>query len=237
MKSKINCIAVDDEPIALLIIQQFCERLGGLDLTTYNEPRTGLEAIARRKPDLVFLDIAMNSISGLDIARTLPRDCCLIFTSAHAQYALDGFDLDAVDFLHKPFAYDRFERAVKKALRHIETRRNKPHHDKIIVKQEYNNITIRIADILYVEAMENYTKIFCKSGDHIIARTNLKSLGERLPKHEFIRIHRSYIIAVNQVRRFSKREIELNGKQTPIPIGRQYADSVHKTLVDFMPEE
>lgn len=108
---KLTCIAIDDEPIALLIISQFCERKGGLELTTFSEPLTGLKEIARCKPDLVFLDIEMNSISGLDIAHALPPESCLIFTTAHAQYALDGFDLDAVDFLHKPFAYERFEKS------------------------------------------------------------------------------------------------------------------------------
>ena len=108
---KLTCIAIDDEPIALLIISQFCERKGGLELTTFSEPLTGLREIARRKPDLVFLDIEMNSTNGLDIAHALPPESCLIFTTAHAQYALDGFDLDAVDFLHKPFAYERFEKA------------------------------------------------------------------------------------------------------------------------------
>ena len=116
-----TCIAIDDEPLALLVITQFCERFGGLELTTFSEPLVGLEEIRRRKPDLVFLDIEMNSISGLDIARDLPKECCFIFTTAHAQYALNGFELDAVDFLHKPFAYERFEKAVEKAIRRIET--------------------------------------------------------------------------------------------------------------------
>ena len=103
---KFSCIAIDDEPLALLVITQFCERFGNLDLSTFSEPRIGLEEIKRHKPDLVFLDIEMNSINGLDIAHALPRECCFIFTTAHAQYALNGFDLDAVDFLHKPFAYE-----------------------------------------------------------------------------------------------------------------------------------
>ena len=107
----ITCIAIDDEPMALLVIEQFCRRRGGLELTTFSEPRVGLEEIRRRKPDLVFLDIQMNSINGLQIADVLSHECCFIFTTAYAQYALDGFNLDAVDFLHKPFSYERFETA------------------------------------------------------------------------------------------------------------------------------
>ena len=98
MNRNLKCIAIDDEPMALLVIEQFCRRKGGIELTTFSEPRVGLEEIVRCKPDLVFLDIQMNSISGLEIADTLPRECCFIFTTAHAQYALEGFNLDAVDF-------------------------------------------------------------------------------------------------------------------------------------------
>ena len=117
---KINCIAIDDEPIALFIIKQFCDRKGGMEITTFCDPRIGLEEIIRTKPDLVFLDIEMNGLNGLDVAKALPVECTLIFTTAHAKYALDGFNLDAVDFLHKPIAYKRFERAVEKlSLIHI----------------------------------------------------------------------------------------------------------------------
>lgn len=226
---KLTCIAIDDEPIALLIISQFCERKGGLELTTFSESLTGLKEIARCKPDLVFLDIEMNSISGLDIAHALPPESCLIFTTAHAQYALDGFDLDAVDFLHKPFAYERFEKAVEKAIVFIEARQNKL-PENIIIKQEYNNISIPISDILYIEAMENYTKIFRINGNYILSRTSLKSIQEMLPEKAFLRTHRSYIIPVNKVERFFKREINLTGCRIVIPIGRQYAENVYATL-------
>ena len=98
-REDITCVAIDDEPMALLVIEQFCRRRGGMELTCFSEPRVGLEAIRQQQPDLVFLDIQMNSISGLDIADALPPDCCLVFTTAYAQYALEGFNLDAVDFL------------------------------------------------------------------------------------------------------------------------------------------
>ena len=112
MNRTLKCIAIDDEPMALLVIEQFCRRKGGLEITTFSEPHIGLEAICQSKPDLVFLDIQMSSISGLRIAEILPKECCFIFTTAYAEYALEGFNLDAVDFLHKPFAYGRFETAV-----------------------------------------------------------------------------------------------------------------------------
>ena len=183
----------------------------------------------KEQKDIVFLDIEMNSTKGLDIAHALPPESCLIFTTAHAQYALDGFDLDAVDLLHKPFAYERFEKAVEKAIVLIEARQHKV-PENIIIKQEYNNISIPISDILYIEAMENYTKIFRINGNYILSRTSLKSIQEMLPEKAFLRTHRSYIIPVNKVERFSKREINLTGCRIVIPIGRQYAENVYATL-------
>ena len=225
-----TCIAIGVEPLALLVFSQLCERFGGLDLTTFSEPRVGLEEIRRNKPDLVFLDIEMNSISGLDIAHALPDECCFIFTTAHAQYALNGFELDAVDFLHKPFAYERFEKAVEKALRRIESQREKS-TDSIVVKQDYNNVTVSMSDILYIEAMENYTKIFKSSGGYILSRTNMKTIQELLPESNFLRIHRSYIVPIEKVEIFSKKRVKLIGQELFLPVGRFYANHIYDTLI------
>ena len=159
---KFSCIAIDDEPLALLVITQFCERFGNLDLSTFSEPRIGLEEIKRHKPDLVFLDIEMNSINGLDIAHALPRECCFIFTTAHAQYALNGFDLDAVDFLHKPFAYERFKKAVEKAIRRIETEKVP---ENIVIKQEYANVQFPLMTFYISKRWKTILKFFGKTGD------------------------------------------------------------------------
>lgn len=112
-----RCIAIDDEPIALSVISQFCGRLGNIDVAVYSDPRLGLEAVLKNKPDIVFLDIEMNDINGLSIAKEIGSDVAFIFTTAYLQYALDGYDLDAVDFLHKPFSFDRFRIAMEKASR------------------------------------------------------------------------------------------------------------------------
>lgn len=110
----IKCIAIDDEPIALSIIRRYCEQRGNVALETYTSPRQGMLRIREWKPDVVFLDIEMNDVSGMELARRLPACCCLIFTTAYAQYALEGFEVNAVDFLHKLYFYDRFERAMQK---------------------------------------------------------------------------------------------------------------------------
>lgn len=182
----------------------------------------GLEAIRRRKPDLVFLDIQMNSISGLEIADMLPQECCFIFTTAHARYALDGFDLDAVDFLHKPFSYERFETAVDKALRRIEAHRSLG-SENIVVKQEYTNVSIPISDILYIEALGNYVKIVRAQGGHVLTRANLKAVTDMLPESMFLRIHRSYVVSIAAVDSFTRSRVLLRNRELSQPIGQQYA--------------
>lgn len=225
MNRPLKCIAIDDEPMALLVIEQFCQRKGNMELLTFSEPRVGLEEICLRKPDLVFLDIHMNSLSGLEIADTLPSECCFIFTTAYAEYALEGFNLDAVDFLHKPFSFERFDVAVDKALRRIDMRHT-PVPECLIVKQEYNNVSIPLGDILYVEALGNYVKIVKMSGGHVLTRTNLKSITDMLPEGAFLRIHRSYVISVSAVVSFTRTRVELKGLNEGLPIGAQYASQV-----------
>lgn len=228
---EINCVAIDDEPWALLVIEQFCKRKGGIQLTTFNEPLAGLREIQHHEPDLIFLDIEMNSLNGLAIARTLTDKSCFIFTTAHAQYALEGFNLDAVDFLHKPFAYERFEKAVDKAIRRIEANSAKQ-SSSLIVTREYTQVVIPIDDILYIEAMENYTKIFRKSGKYVLARTSLKAILEKLPDNRFIRVHKSYVVPIEQIGCYTHKSVILEQVPTPIPIGKAYAEEFFNKIGD-----
>ena len=230
----IVCIAIDDEPIALSIIARFCERHGGLVLSTYSEPQAGLEAIQNTKPEIVFLDIEMNDINGLQIARKLPKDTCLVFTTAYTEYALDGFNLDAVDYLHKPFSYDRFEKSVARAMRRLESMRSTEQARTIVVKQEYDSILIPVSDILYIEAMENYIKIHRVSGIRTTSRMSLKSIIELLPEADFLRIHRSYVVAKNKITGFSSRHIQMQ-QDTELPVGRLYMDNVKELLASLLP--
>lgn len=218
----ISCIAIDDEPMALLVIESFCARKKGISLSTYSEPNIGMEKIKAEKPDLVFLDIEMNGVNGLDIAEELPKECCLIFTTAHAQYALEGFNLDAVDFLHKPFAYERFEIAIDKAIRRINNRKASSSRI-LVVKQQYNNVNIYMEDIIYVKALGNYCEIYRNKESCIISRTNLKTLRELLPEDSFLRIHRSYIVAKDKIEKFSKTQLKLKGCKELLPIGESYS--------------
>lgn len=229
MSEQIRCVAIDDEPLALDVIEKFCQRIGNIELHKYNDPSEGLEMIQSSQPDIVFLDIEMDGINGLEIASELPENTCFIFTTAYLRYALEGFDLDAVDYLHKPFSFNRFQTAFSKALRRIGRKQLQTVSQCVTVKQDYNNISIPVDDILYIEATEGYSKIFRVSGDCIISRILLKNVFALLPQDHFLRIHRSFVVSRSKIKSFSKQEIVLSDG-TVLPIGRQYASEISKIM-------
>ncbi|WP_303036277.1 LytR/AlgR family response regulator transcription factor [Duncaniella muris] len=226
---KLRCVAIDDEPLALDIISKFCERFGGIELSAYSDPAEGIEVIKKGDFDLAFLDVEMEGINGLEIAAAVPPEACFIFTTAYLDYAFDGFNLNAVDYLHKPFAYDRFKLAVEKAIKKLDYNEHVQADKCIVVKQEYNNVSIPLADIAYVEAMEGYSKIFRTDGSCTLSRVILKTIGAMLPQKKFLRIHRSFIVAVDKIRSFSRQSVTLASGQT-IPVGRQYSALLSERL-------
>lgn len=229
-----KCIAIDDEPIALSVISQFCKRIGDIDLSTYSDPVEGINRVIETVPDIVFLDIEMNGVSGVELAKSLPKGTRLIFTTAYAQFALDGFELNAIDYLHKPFAYGRFEKAIKKVkeLLQLQELATNPalHDEEIIVKVEYQNVKIPVASIQYIEAMDNYVKIYVTDTRPIVSQMNLKKIIQLLPESEFIRVHKSFIVPIHKISRFSKKQLELFYKSIEIPIGRAYADEFMRVM-------
>lgn len=231
MERIVKCVAIDDEPLALQVIEKFCGRIGGIELRMFTNPAEGLEYVGDNRPDIVFLDIEMGEIDGLYIASRLPEGTCFIFTTAYLHYTLDGFDLDAVDYLHKPFSFNRFETAFGRALRRLGLNRISASGQCIVVRQEYDSISIPVDDILYIEAMEGYSKIYRVSSERVITRMILKKLLQMLPEREFIRIHRSYVVPRSKIKSFSKQEVCLSNGIS-LPIGRQYAPSLTDILKD-----
>lgn len=223
----IKCIAIDDEPIALSIIEEYCRRYGNIDLQTFTSPVEGMECIAATRPAIVFLDIEMNSHNGIDLARQLPPDTCLIFTTAYSQYALDGFNADAVDFLHKPIFYPRFERAMEKAMRFCK-KEDTPGRSAITLKVEHKNVVVNLEEITHIEAMDNYIKVFRSNLPMILSQITMKEMESLLPSERFVRVHRSYIIAYSAVEKFSNRKIYIRNLATPVPVGRKYTDSFNR---------
>jgi DNA-binding LytR/AlgR family response regulator len=225
-----TCVAVDDEPLALSVIERFCERKGNLLLHCFGNPDEAMEYIALNRPDLVFLDIEMDEKCGLELAANLPKGTCVIFTTAYVKYAMDGYELGVVDFLHKPFSYDRFSKAVDKARLIAELINSKASLTQTVtVKEDYTNVHVPLSDIIYVEAMNNYCKIYRMGDSCISSRTSLKSFLEQLPQEGFLRIHRSFVISLDKVLSYNRSEVRMVGGRS-IPIGRQFAGEVAAVL-------
>ncbi|MFI3304294.1 MAG: LytTR family DNA-binding domain-containing protein [Rikenellaceae bacterium] len=232
-----KCIAIDDEPLALSLIEGYMLRHPDIELMTFTDPLEGVAAIKAHNPDIVLLDIEMNEYSGLELAGELSDESLLIFTTAHAQYAVDGYELRAIDFLHKPFTYERFASAIFRAERILDIRGRVAEIDDmesggITIKTGLRNITIDYCDIAYIESMANYLKIQCIKDDrNVLTRMSIKAILEMLPESHFLRVHRSFIVAKSQIASFSKQSVVLKDlKSTAIPIGRLYAEQCYSEL-------
>lgn len=233
-----RCIAIDDEPIALEIIRNYCGRRGGVELETYVSPQLGMQRIREWQPDVVLLDIEMHGTSGIELARRLPPACCLIFTTAYARYALDGFEVDAVDFLHKPYFYERFDRALQKAEQWMRM------HDllcvsessarQLLLKSEYKNVMVPVDSILYIESVDNYVRIHRADGTSVLSKVSLHGIWEQLPLGEFIRIHRSFVVPKSRIAKFTCTEVVLAKTGRKLPIGKKYAEEVASFFESLM---
>lgn len=229
-----KCIAIDDEPIALSIISSYCQVYPHIELTTFTNPVEGMEAVTFLRPDVVFLDIEMNDYSGLELARDLPPNSILIFTTAHASYALNGYEVNAVDFLHKPFSLARFDAALSRAMQIMEVRKRAKsavaHEDRsITIKVEYQNVTIPTHSISYIEAMDNYIKINTIESRPLLTKMSIKYLMELLPACDFMRVHRSFIVAKSQITAYTKQSVHLRDGRT-IPVGRSYGEDLFRAM-------
>ncbi len=224
-----KCVAIDDEPMALEVIKSFCQRMEGVELDTFTNPLVGIEHVKRTHPDLLFLDVKMGEVNGVSLAKEIPQGTFLVFTTAYAQYAVDGFDLNAIDFLHKPFSFSRFEKAVNKVqqtIKLVNYSATPPLEGQdITVKVEYKNVTVQLGSILYIQAMDNYVKIYTVDSRPVITQMSMKSLEAMLPENEFVRVHKSYIVPRHRIESYSRTQLTLTGG-TEIPVGRAYADKI-----------
>lgn len=221
----IRCIAIDDEPLALQIVTQYCEKVPFLQLKkVFTNPDEATIFLHQNQIDLIFLDIQMPDISGLQFYKNLSvsNKPQVIFTTAFKDYAVDGFNVDAVDYLLKPFEFDRFLKAVYKAKEYMEFLSSQDlQMSSIFIKANYEMMKINLKDIDLIEALDDYIKLYIKPTP-ILTLMTLKSIQEKLPTKEFIRIHRSYIVPIAKVEKFSKSKVFVSGKE--LPIGTSYAD-------------
>ena len=229
-----NCIAVDDEPLALDIIEAYVAKYPDLTLVSRcNNAAEASEVLKTHKVDLMFLDINMPEISGLSFIKSLENKPLFIFTTAHPDYALEGFDLDAIDYLLKPIAYDRFEKGVDKAMEYLKIKNTSNvvesdlENKHIFVKANQKLIKLSYSDIYFVEAFADYVKIFL-ADKKIVTLQTMKNMEKKLPVDMFSRVHRSFIVNRQHVASFSTSGCEVNGVK--IPIGKNYKDG----FVGFM---
>lgn len=219
----IKAIAIDDEPPALHVIETFCREVDFISLEkTFIKPNEALRYIGKFPVDLLFLDINMPSLSGIDLYKEVKQNTMVIFTTAYSEYAVEGFNLSAIDYLLKPFTFDRFFQAVTKAEEyhnHIH-QKGKPEHQYLFIRADYSLIKINIADILFIEGLDDYLRIHLQNQKPVVARMTLKVMLEKLPSHNFVRVHRSYIVAFNRIEHIRNKIITVAGEE--IPIGTSY---------------
>ena len=217
-----KCIAIDDEPLALKIIKQYCDRIPFLRLSgAYTDPLESLSYIRSMQPDLIFLDIRMPDISGIDLVRALKEDTLIVFTTAHREYAVEGFELNVVDYLLKPFGFDRFLTACEKAEERFRQSLEKPVHkppspeEVLTFHCDYRNIQLPLNDILYIEAFGNYVKIVTPGKTYMPVMT-LKNMLNLLPELRFVRVHKSFIIPVARIRSYNHETVLTDRIQAPV---------------------
>ena len=235
MIKKVQCLIVDDEPIAREILKNHLNKISALELV--DACKNALEAfnvIQRSSIDLIFLDINMPDISGLSFAKSLNNEIKIIFTTAHREYAVDGFELQAVDYLLKPISFDRLFQSISKYIEEVPKRQElvepkiiEEKNKFIFVRSERKMVKINFSEINYIESLGDYVKIVTEKGT-IVTRETISNLEVKLPTEKFIRIHRSYIIFIEKIDSFTNEYIEINRKS--IPISRSYKSSVLNKL-------
>jgi DNA-binding LytR/AlgR family response regulator len=220
----LSAIALDDEPPALHIIEYFCTQTEGLSLQrTFTRSDEALLYLKDHPTELLFLDVNMPAISGIDFHQLIPPQMMVIFTTAYAEYAVEGFNLNAIDYLLKPFTQERFEQAVRKAqafgqFRQKNTSATVPEY--LYVKADYSVYQIPLEDIVYVEGLDDYLKIHAMGIRPVVARLTMKALMQQLPAQDFVRVHRSYIVPLKRIEAVRNKTIFLGSEE--IPIGASY---------------
>ena len=226
----LRCFAIDDEPLALKQMCSYIEQAPFLELLgAYKNAVAALEKIHELQPDLLFVDIIMPVINGMDLVKLLNHSCMAIFTTAYDQYALEGFRVDAVDYLLKPISYPAFLKAANKAWKLHDTG-SKPspeiqqgNDEGLFVKSEYRVVRIRFNEIIYIEGMREYVRIHLTDSKPVMTLLSMKALEEKLPPRQFMRVHRSFIVNLDRIDVIERNRIVFD-KEVYIPIGEQYKE-------------
>tara|TARA_R110000868_G_scaffold408293_4_gene690970 strand:+ start:3942 stop:4664 length:723 start_codon:yes stop_codon:yes gene_type:complete len=231
----LTCFIIDDEPLAIEVIESHISKIDGLEVKdTFQNAVKAFQELRNSTVDVLFLDIQMPRLTGIEFLRTLKNPPKVIFTTAYREYALEGFELDVVDYLLKPISFDRFLKAIDKVFIssnpsspiNLQESHNNDHHF-VFVPSDKKNVKICLDEILYIESKRDYILIKTELKEVTTYQT-ITYMEERLPRNQFVRVHRSFIINLNKIESWSNNEIEL--KETTVPIGRTYKREALKKL-------
>ncbi|MBN8879529.1 MAG: response regulator transcription factor [Sphingobacteriales bacterium] len=228
----IKCLIIDDEPLAVKLLKDYAAKIPDLEIMMAgSDAFAGLQLAQNGEADLIFLDIQMPELTGIQFMKVLNGKCKIILTTAYEEYALQAFDHDVVDYLLKPFSLERFMTAVQKARERIGQGKPAPEAakpDYIFVKSEYRIIKIELKDILYFESLRDYVAIHTISAGKILTLQSLRSFEEALDGKDFLRTHKSYIIAIDKISSIERKRVVIQG--TYLPVGETYLDNFWKRL-------
>lgn len=231
----LRTIAIDDEPLALKLVGSYISKTPFLEMVkTFDNPLDAIDFLSDESVDLIFLDIHMPDLSGIEFTRVLENRPKIIFTTAYEKYALEGFKLDAIDYLLKPFSYEEFLTAAKKAqkligLENVASHNIEANNEFLFLKSEYKIRRINFNEIEYIEGLKDYIKVFLHNEPKpILSLNTLKSLDAKLPSEKFMRVHRSYIVNLEKIETIERSRIVFG--KTYIPVGEQYKDKFQQFL-------
>lgn len=232
---KLKTIAIDDEPLALRLVSDYVSKTPFLELVgSFDNPLDAIDFLSTQSADLIFVDIQMPDLTGIEFARSLEDAPKIIFTTAYEKYALEGFKLNAIDYLLKPFSYEEFLKAAGKARKQVELEANslpsiEANNQFLFLKSEYKIRRINFNDILYIEGLKDYIKVYT-TGDEkpVLSLNSIKSLEQKLPEEKFMRVHRSFIVNLDKIDTIERSRI-IFGK-VYIPVSDQYKDKFQEYL-------
>lgn len=228
---KLRCAVIDDEELSRLLMAQYIGKVPQLELVgAYKSPLEFLNILQGNPVDVLFLDIQMPELTGIEFLRSLSQKPVVVFTTAYPEYALEGYELDVADYLVKPFSFERFLHSVQKASALLRTPdANATLKTHMIINAGHKTFRIEWNDILYVEGLREYVSYYTSDGQRIIALESLKNLEESLPADRFMRVHKSYIVNINKVKMMEGNTLLIHDKK--IPVGASYKDEVVRKIL------
>ena len=232
---KLKTIAIDDEPLALRLVCEYVNKTPFLELVgSFDNPLDAIDFLSTQSVDLIFVDIQMPDLTGIEFIRTLEDAPKIIFTTAYEKYAIEGFKLNAIDYLLKPFSYEEFLKAAGKARKQVELETNvlssiEANSQFLFLKSEYKIRRINFNDILYIEGLKDYIKVFISGDDKpVLSLNSIKSLEQKLPEDKFMRVHRSFIVNLDRIDTIERSRIVFG--KIYVPVSDQYKDKFQEYL-------